>query len=384
MRGRRTGRGALRVGGSALLGALAMSVVVACSSGSASSTVGQADQTTAAPAATQAAPERAAAPDGQSEAASIGESAGGANDSASGSAGQLPLTGSVGGTSVIKVADLAVRLEAQPVPATDDAAADREANAKARSELVAATAGTVRGIATTAGGFVAAADGGGSQMSITVRVPADQYDAVLDKVAALGPVTTRTESAQDVTAQLVDVNSRVASMTASVARVRALLDQATSVADVISIESELATREADLESLQQQQAALQGQVALSTVTVTLSAVTLPGPGAVEPEPDNAFVAGVKAGWQNLLQFLSWLGVLVGGLLPWLPLIALVVAVTWWAVRRLRRRGRSAGPGPHQGPNPGPGSGPAGGPDPVPAPDRGPSAPEDAREPAGVR
>jgi hypothetical protein len=389
MRGRRTGRGALRVGGSALLGALALSVVVACSSGSASSTVGAADQTSAAAAATQA-PERAAAPDGPSEAASIGESAGGAAggaaDAATGSTGQLPITGQVGGTSVIRVADLALRLEAEPVPATDDATADREANAKARADLVAATAGTVRGIATTAGGFVAAADGGGSQLTVTVRVPADQYDAVLDKLAALGSVTNRTESSQDVTAQIVDVNSRVASMTASVARVRALLDQATTVADVISIESELSTREADLESLQQQQAALQGQVAMSTVTVGLTAVTLPGPGVVEPEPDNGFVAGVKAGWDNLLQFLSWLGALVGGLLPWLPLIALVVAVTWWAVRRLRRRGGPAGAGPNQGPNqgPNPGSGPAGEPDPAPAPDRGPNAPDESREPAGVR
>ncbi|HEY7816506.1 MAG TPA: DUF4349 domain-containing protein [Nakamurella sp.] len=343
MRGRRTGRAALRFGGPALLGALAMSVVVACSSGSASSSGGD-DAAQTAPQATAAAPGRATAPEAEIGAAVPGaaDSAGGsAPGSAAGSAGQQLATVPVDGTKVIKTADLSVRLEVAPVPATDDAAADREANAKACADTVAATTGSIRGIASTAGGFVAGADGGGSQMSITLRVPADQYDGVLDKIAGLGPVTNRTESSQDVTAQIVDVNSRVASMTASVARVRVLLDQATSVADIISIESELATREADLESLQQQQAYLQGQVAMSTVTVTLSAVTLPTPGVVEPEPDNGFVAAVKAGWDNLLSFLSWLGVLIGGLLPWLPLIAIVVGLVWWAVRRLRRRGRSA-------------------------------------------
>ena len=139
----------------------------------------------------------------------------------------------------------------------------------------------MRGIATAAGGFQSSADGGGSQMTVTLRVPADQYDAVVDKLAALGEVTERTESSQDVTAQVVDVNSRVESMTASVARVRALLAQATNIADVISIESELSVREANLESLQQQQAALSGQVAMSTISLALTAVTN-DPQATEP------------------------------------------------------------------------------------------------------
>ncbi len=328
-------RRVVRYGAPALLGALAMGVVVACSSGSASSA---GDYSVPSAAATQAAPERAI-PGPDAQAGSGGAAT--APDSAAGSSGEQQLaTVPVDGSKVIKTADLSVKLEVQPVAATDDAAADREANARARADAVAATSASVRGIASTAGGFVASSDGGGSQMSITLRVQADQYDAVLDKITGLGQVTSRTESSQDVTAQIVDVNSRVASMTASVARVRTLLDQATSIADVISIESELATREADLEALQQQQASLQGQVAMSTVTVGLSAVTLPAPGAVEPEPDSGFVAGVKAGWAALLGFLSWLGAAVGALLPFLPFVAVAVVALWWAVRRLRRRGRT--------------------------------------------
>ena len=105
---------------------------------------------------------------------------------------------------------------------------------------------SVRGIATAAGGFQSRRRRRRARsMTISLRVPADQYDAVIDKLAALGEVTNRTESSQDVTAEIVDVNSRVESMTASVARVRALLAQATDIADVISIESELAAREAE-------------------------------------------------------------------------------------------------------------------------------------------
>jgi hypothetical protein len=360
------------VGAPALLAVLAASLVVACTSQSDSGGGNDAAgySGTAAAMATQVAPERANAgadsAAGEAAAAAAPDTAGSAGGSAAG--GQMLGTVPVDGTQVIRTADLTVRLEVPPVTATDDASADRDANARTRADAVVAAAGSVRGIAATAGGFVASADGGGSQMSVTLRVPANQYDAVLDKIAGLGQVTGRTESSQDVSAQIVDVNSRVASMTASVARVRALLDQATGIADVIAIESELASREADLEALQQQQAYLQGQVAMSTVTVGLTAVTLPVAGETEPAADNGFVAGVKAGWDNLLQFLTWLGALVGGLLPWLPLIAIVVGVGWWAVRRLRRprsgRTESVPPAPvHPEPNQG--------------------ADEESREPAGV-
>ena len=73
-------------------------------------------------------------------------------------------------------------------------------------------------------------------MAIGLRVPADQYDPVVDKLAAIGEVTSRTESSQDVTAEVIDVNSRVESMTASVARVRALLAQARNITVIIAIE----------------------------------------------------------------------------------------------------------------------------------------------------
>lgn len=367
MRRRSTKRVAIKVGAAALLGVLATSLVVACTSPPASSSSEAGTQVAMATAAPGRAEGGAAADSaGGATAAAAAPDAAGSAGSAAGAGEQMPATLPVDGTQVIRTADLAVRLEVQPVPATDDATADREANAKVRSDAVAASAGSVRGIASTAGGFVASADGGGSQMAITLRVPVEQYDAVLDKIAGLGQVTTRTESSQDVTAQMVDVNSRVASMTASVARVRALLDKATGISDVIAIESELASREADLESLQQQQAYLQGQVAMSTVTLSLSAVTLPAAGETEPAPDNGFVAGVKAGWASLLQFLTWLGTLVGGLLPWLPLIAVAVGVIWWVWRRWRRDRRASRTRPDQ-----------------PLRPTSEPAAEESREPAGV-
>lgn len=250
----------------------------------------------------------------------------------------------LGGGKIIRTAELAVRLRVEPAQGTDDVAADQQADAAARSAAVAQAGATVRGIAIAAGGFQASADGGGSQTTVSLRVPVDQYDAVLDKLTAVGEVTARSESSQDVTGQVADVNSRVDSMTASVARVRALLAQAGTIADVISIESELSVREANLESLQQQQAALSGQVAMSTISLSLVAVTNDRQTAEPAAQDSGFIAGLNAGWAALVGFAGWVGGAVGAVLPFLPLLAAAVLLLWWWRRRTRPSGATAAPG----------------------------------------
>jgi hypothetical protein len=352
----------------------AVITLAGCTSGSSSST----DAGTMA--AAEAAPDQFA---GQTPGALEGSApAGGSADRDSAAAGQPTgakqlATVPVDGSKVIKTADLAVRLVVAPVPVTDDPTADATANGAARATAIATATTTVRGIAAAAGGFQASADGGGSQMTIGLRVPADQYDAVVDKIAALGQLTTRTESSQDVTAELVDVASRIDSMTASVARVRALLGQATNIADVISIESELATREADLESLQQQQASLTGRVAMSTVSLTLTAIT-DQPATTQPATDDSgFIAGLRGGWTALVAFFGWVGGALGAVLPFLPVLAVLGLAGWWIARRLRRRSARGGSA-HGAPA---GGGPAGG---GPAGGREPAAAtEPAPETAGV-
>jgi hypothetical protein len=342
-------------GRAARFGALAAAAVVvlaACTSG-ASSASGDAAVSAgltneiAAAASTVAAPE-AERDTAVAAAAAPGAEAGGAEAGSAAAVPEAPglVPAPSDGSKVIRTADLSVKLVVEPVPATGDGQADRDANASARAAAIAQAGVSARGIATAAGGFQSSADGGGSQLSLGLRVPAEQYDAVVDKLAVLGDLTNRTESSQDVTGQVADVNSRVDSMTASVARVRALLAAATDIADVISIESELAVREANLESLQQQQAALSGQVALSTISLTLTAVTKDVTGGEPVVQDSGFVAGLHSGWSALLGFLGGFAGFLGAVLPFLPFIAAAGLLLWWLIRLTRghRQPPSGAPG----------------------------------------
>ena len=105
---------------------------------------------------------------------------------------------------------------------------------------------------------------------ITVRVPADGLQSLVDQLAGLGEVTASSINRQDVTTVTVDLQARIEAAQASVDRLTQLMSQAGSLADLIAAESALAERQATLESYQQQLKYYDEQVAMSTLTVTLT------------------------------------------------------------------------------------------------------------------
>jgi uncharacterized protein YceK len=168
--------------------------------------------------------------------------------------------------------------------------------------------------------------------TIVISVPADQLDVALTDIAAVGEVTLRTIESTDVTAKVADVDSRITTMRASIARMQDLLTRAGSVTEIAQVENELTTRESDLESLLAQQKALAQRVAQSPITVTLTRVAVVEP---TPVPETGFLAGLTAGWHALKAFSIGLLTVVGALLPFLAVIALVGAPVVWLVRRRR-------------------------------------------------
>ncbi|GAA4353633.1 DUF4349 domain-containing protein [Angustibacter luteus] len=175
---------------------------------------------------------------------------------------------------------------------------------------------------------------------LTARVPNESLDTVMAAVARSGAVLSRTQSSDDVTTKYVDTSSRVKTQRASVERVRALLTKATSLGQVVQIEGELSRREADLESLEAQLKALDNQTSLSTLTVSLTPVVV---ATTTPEDDDSgFLTGLSAGWTALGASVTIVLTVLGALLPFLVIAALVaVPVVVWA----RRRGADPQPAP---------------------------------------
>ncbi|GAA4541656.1 DUF4349 domain-containing protein [Amycolatopsis samaneae] len=227
-----------------------------------------------------------------------------------------------------------------PVPAGQPGVTDRKLVRTARLELststVADVVGRGRAVARAAGGYTGQESSGGRSATLSLAVPAEKLDGVLDELAGLGKTVKRELNAQDVTEQVVDVDARLATQRASVDRMRALLAKAGSVSEVSSVENELTRREADLESLQRRRESLAGSVAMATITLTVSEGA-PPPAAEGP---GGFLGGLVDGWHAFLVFGGGLLTVLGAMAPFLLALAIpATAVFLW----LRKRRESKPP-----------------------------------------
>ena len=171
---------------------------------------------------------------------------------------------------------------------------------------------------------------------ITVRVPADGLESLVDQLSGLGEVTASTINRQDVTEVTLDLEARVAAAQASVDRLTQLMAQAGSLADLLAAEAALAERQATLESYQQQLEYYSEQVAMSTLTVTLTQPVE----TVVADPAG-FGDGLAAGWNGLVATLNGIVIAIGFLIPWIAVLAVVGLVVWGIVRLVRRTRRAA-------------------------------------------
>lgn len=167
---------------------------------------------------------------------------------------------------------------------------------------------------------------------ISIRVPAADLNEVMAAVDDDAEVLRSSISRDDVTSAAVDLRARIDSARTSVERLTELMSRSGSVADLIAAESALSERQAQLESYVQQLKTLDEQVSLSTLSIQLTEQTTAG----EADPAG-FGDGLLAGWNGLIASVNGLVVVVGFLLPWLGIAAIVLLVVWLVRRRRRAR-----------------------------------------------
>ena len=242
---------------------------------------------------------------------------------------------------------------AGPAAAPDEAAPDRQVVQTARASVAvedpAVAAQWVSELVEAAGGRVdertelaASSDDedGGAAADLVVRVPADALTGVLADLDDLGDVESVSVSRSDVTATAVDLDARISALQTSAARLQTLMDGAGTTEALLTAEKALAERQGELESLQSQRAALADQVELSTLSLQLR------PFGVAPVggPDG-FLERLGTGWRALLTTLGALFVVLGVVLPWMAVAALLTAAVLVPVRAVRRRAGAPAPVP---------------------------------------
>ena len=185
------------------------------------------------------------------------------------------------------------------------------------------------------------------RLSLTVRVPAEEYRALLTSLGDAANLLGVSESADDITTDYIDVQARLDALEAQRDRLNELADQAETTADLLEIESQLSDVQYQIESYTRQQRWMDDQVQYSTVDVSLEevrALTPETPAGFLEQAGQAFVAG----WNGFGVFLKALVLTVIYLWPVLLIAAVAAALliktrpARQARRRAKRQRQAAG------------------------------------------
>jgi hypothetical protein len=110
---------------------------------------------------------------------------------------------------------------------------------------------------------------------VVLRVPRENFSAMMADATALGAVRSSSTESEDVTDKLVDIEARLENLRAERDRLRQLYQNANDTEDVLAVEERLSEVQGEIERLEARQQELERKVAFSTIRVELR----------EPRPD---------------------------------------------------------------------------------------------------
>lgn len=195
-------------------------------------------------------------------------------------------------------------------------------------------------IAREAGGFITSSgvqnSDGTSEAEITLRVPQQQYAAVLDEICRLGRLISRSEEGQDVTEEYVDLQSRLRNLKREEEAFLTVLGKASRITDILAVERELSRVRGEIETSEGRIKYLRDRIDLSTITVSLSEPQTVVTNIVRWDIWNTgkgAVNSLSAVFRGITSLIIWLVIFI-------PLWAVLWIVVYGVRRRIRGR-RSA-------------------------------------------
>ncbi|HEX7608524.1 MAG TPA: DUF4349 domain-containing protein [Candidatus Cryosericum sp.] len=185
------------------------------------------------------------------------------------------------------------------------------------------------------GGFVAESSLQKSDTKVvaaaTLRVPADKATQLMNDLAGLGTVTSRSSGSEDVTSQYIDIQARLKVLRAEEEQLVGFLKKATNIKDMLAVQEQLRTVRTEIEQYEGQQRYMDNATSLATVTAQLTQTTET---FVAPRGfGSAFVQSLARFGHGLAAFWTWFG----GSAVFIAFYGLLIWALAWIILRLRHR-----------------------------------------------
>lgn len=162
--------------------------------------------------------------------------------------------------------------------------------------------------------------------TLTVRIPAENLDAFVEKISNISNVVSSQKSVEDVTLSYVATESRMKALQAEEARLLELIAQAKDLNELLIIEDRLTEVRTELEKVTSTLKVMDNQVDYSTVHLSISEVKefteVTESESVWQRIGNGFMKSLE----NIGTFLENLFVFLISALPYLVLISIVPAI----------------------------------------------------------
>lgn len=159
---------------------------------------------------------------------------------------------------------------------------------------------------------------------IVARIPASNLDQFVKSVSEASNITSKNESAEDVTLQYADVEAHKDSLKIEQKRLNELLEQADTLENIIELENRLTEVRYEIESYESRLRTMNNQVQYSTVNLNVSEVRDYTPEPVYEETfgerlRNGFLESCEDAWDAIQDFIV-------GFVSFLPMLVVMLLI----------------------------------------------------------
>ena len=185
------------------------------------------------------------------------------------------------------------------------------------------------------GGFVAQSSLQKSDTQVlataVLRVPASRATELMNSLAGLGTVTSRSSGSDDITSQYIDVQARLKVLRAEEQQLVGFLKKATNIKDMLAVQEQLRTVRTEIEQYEGQQRYMDNATSLATVTAQLVQTT---DAFVAPRGfGSAFVQSLARFGHGLAAVWTWFG----GSVVVIAFYGFLIWALAWIILRLMKR-----------------------------------------------
>lgn len=175
--------------------------------------------------------------------------------------------------------------------------------------------------------------------NISLRIPSDKFQIVLDEVKSMGEVKNENTNSVDISDAYYDTATRIENLKVQENRLRELLALAKNVDEILKIENELNRVRSEIDLMSTDIKRWDKQVSMSSLYINLREVKDSQLTGVDVTTTwgKAYKGFIKA-INNVIRGIEALFVFIVTALPYIAILAIILSIFYYVVRRIRSKG----------------------------------------------